>query len=77
MAHVIKPSGDARHQLAILEERLCISGRDEIELAAVIELADREERTTGRRSAERECSFQFGPLRLHRSTSGEQPVSSR
>src|SRR5437879_4284969 len=44
-----QPLGDAQCHLATGEERLCVAGRNDVELAVVVELPDRVERPTCRR----------------------------
>src|SRR5438128_12341622 len=67
-------SGDGRRQLAIGEKRLCVTGGNEIELALLVELSDREQWTTVRGCSQGERSFEFGALRLGRTASGEEPM---
>jgi hypothetical protein len=66
--------GYIRRQVSIREERLCIASGDEVELAAVVELADREQRLSVGRSTQRERAFELGTLRLGGPTAREQTM---
>ncbi len=67
-------SGDIRGHLSTGEERLCITGRDDVELAVVVELADRKQRVSCSRFAERECVFELIPLGISRSAARQETV---
>jgi hypothetical protein len=54
--------GDVGSQVAVREERLRVSGGDDLQLAALVQLADSEERTTGAGPPERECALELFSL---------------
>jgi hypothetical protein len=65
---------DVRNHVSTGEERLRISGRDDVQLAVVVEVADCVQRSPCGGRSERERIFELIPLGLRRSASRQQPV---
>lgn len=67
--------GDTRRQVAGGEQRLRVARGNEVELAVVVELADRVQRRAAARASESERCLELRPLRLGRPAPGQQPVT--
>jgi len=71
----LERAGDIDRDLSTGEERLRVTGRNDVELAVVVKLADREQRVPCSRRSERECLFELISLRLHGPAARQQSVS--
>ena len=66
--------GDLRSHLSAREERLGIARGNDVQLAVVIELADRKERLAWGRRPKGERTFEVLPPELCRSAPGQQSL---
>jgi len=71
LRYVFELTGDIRRHPAVGEKWLRVTGRDEVELAPVVELADRVQRLAAARRSESERSLELGALRLCRPAPGQ------
>jgi hypothetical protein len=65
---------DTRSDLAMREQRLRVAGGNQVELAVVVQLADRIQRMAALGGSERERRLELRALRLGRTASCQQPV---
>jgi hypothetical protein len=66
--------GDTRRHVSIREQRLRVAGRNDVQLAGVVELADRVQRMSAVRRSECEGRLELGALSLCRTPSGQEAV---
>ena len=67
-------AGDIRGHLSAGEERLRVTGRDDVELTVVVELADGEQRASCCRCPERKCMFELIPLGIRGPAARQESV---